>query len=293
MKPLMEAPSRIVILGGGRAGAAMLEILSDEPLAEVIAVVDCEKDAPAIVLAEAQGIAVYHSVEEALAVCDPCLAFNLTNDERVEKEASDILGPGAVVGGLQAKLLWRMVIDLKDAKKELEHQASHDPLTGLYNRRYVMKQMQREVSQAIRYKLDYSLVLIDLDHFKQVNDNYGHAVGDFVLKYVAHELQRNVRCGDLLGRWGGEEFIVLLPYTNASDARLAALQWLQKVQKDPVLLPSGEFLNVGFSAGVSELLFEDGLSEKDYIDTLLDTADRYLYKAKDAGRDRVMGSLDG
>jgi len=289
MKRLREDPSRIVILGGGRGGAAMLEMLCDESLAEVVAVVDHNSDAPGIVQAKAMGIPIYTDVEKALVANAPCVAFNFTNNEMVEEIAYGVLGAGGVIGGLEARLLWRMVTDLKEAKKDLEYQANHDPLTGLYNRRFVMDQLHRELGQAIRYEFECSLVLIDLDYFKRVNDTYGHVAGDAVLKQVSSELQKSVRTVDVLGRWGGEEFIVLLPHTSVSDAQLATQQWLKRVQEESVILADGEALEISFSAGVAGLLVKDGESVQQHIEALLEKVDSRLYKAKDCGRACVVG----
>jgi len=289
MKRLREDPSRIVILGGGRGGAAMLEMLCDESLTEVVAVVDHNSDAPGIIQAKAMDIPIYTDVEKALIANAPCVAFNLTNNEMVEEIAYGVLGAGGVIGGLEARLLWRMVTDLKDAKKDLEYQATHDALTGLYNRRFVMDQLHRELSQAIRYGFECSLVLIDLDFFKRVNDSYGHSAGDLVLKQVSGELHENVRTADVIGRWGGEEFIVLLPHTNVADAELATQQWLNRVREKPVTLASGEALDVSFSAGVAGLFVKDGASVQQHIEALLEKVDSRLYKAKDCGRACVVG----
>jgi len=291
MKNLRDDPSRIVILGGGRGGTAMAEMLNDEALATVVGMVDYDDQAPGMLFAKEHGIATYHSAEEALKACAPCVAFNLTNNEMVEEIASGILGAGGVVGGLEARLMWRMVTDLKHAKKDLEYQATHDPLTGLRNRRYVNEQMEREISQAIRYGLEFSLVLIDLDHFKLVNDEHGHAAGDMVLKRVSLDLQQSVRASDIIGRWGGEEFVVLLPHTNVAAASAATRQWLQRVQSTPIDLAEGEALTVSFSAGVAALHAEEGKSLQEHIDALLAAADKYLYQAKDCGRACVIGEV--
>jgi len=292
MKRLRGDASRIVILGGGRGGMAMLEMLCDEPLAEVVAVVDYDVDALGVLKAKSLGIPTYQDIEKALVASAPCVAFNLTNNEMVEEIAYGVLGAGGVIGGLEARLIWRMVTDLKETKKDLEYQANHDALTGLYNRRYVMEQLQHELGQAIRYGFECSLVLIDLDYFKRVNDTHGHVVGDLVLKQVANELQKNVRAADVLGRWGGEEFIVLVPHTNVADAQLATQQWLACVQKEPVVLASGEALNISFSAGVTSLCVEGEKNVQQHIEILLEEVDRYLYKAKDCGRACVVGSKD-
>ncbi len=292
MKRLREDPSRIVILGGGRGGTAMMEMLCDEALTEVVAMVDHNADALGILKAKAMGIATYQDVQKALVANAPCVAFNFTNNEMVEEIAYGVLGAGGVIGGLEARLLWRMVMDLKDAKKDLEYQATHDPLTGLYNRRFIMDQLHRELSQAIRYGFECSLVLMDLDHFKRVNDTYGHVVGDVVLKQVAHDLKRSVRTADVVGRWGGEEFIVLLPHTSVADAQLAVQKWLKHVQSTPVGLANGELLDISFSAGVTSLVVQKGQTVDQHIETLLEKVDLHLYQAKDCGRACVVGHTD-
>lgn len=166
MKRLRDDPSRVVILGAGSGGLSMLELLSQEELVDVVAVVDSNPDAEGMALAADLRIPVFTDIEKALVSSAPCVAFNLTNNEMVEAIVSDILGTGAVIGGLEAKLMWRMVTNLRDAKDKLEFQASHDELTGLYNRRHMLKEMARELNQAMRYEVPFSLALIDLDRFR-------------------------------------------------------------------------------------------------------------------------------
>lgn len=290
MKHLRDDPSRVVILGAGSGGLAMLELLSQESLVDVVAVVDHNPDAEGMILAAKLKISTYTDVEKALVSSAPCVAFNLTENEMVEAIASDILGTGAVIGGLEAKLMWRMVTNLHDAKDKLEYQASHDELTGLYNRRHMLKEMERELNQTMRYKVPFSLVLIDLDHFKRVNDTYGHAAGDAVLKCVSRLLKKSARTTDVIGRWGGEEFLVLLPHSTAEDALKATEKWLADITLQPVAIPSGESVPVAFSAGVAAFKQDDASSSiNEVIDRLLARADERLYKAKHAGRACVVG----
>ncbi|MDQ6954562.1 MAG: GGDEF domain-containing protein [Mariprofundaceae bacterium] len=289
MKEESEHISRVLILGGGRGGTAMLEMLCDEPLANVIAVVDIDSQATGIIQAKSLGIAVYTNVKEAIVACAPSLIFNLSHSKTAEKEAYATLNTGSIIGGIEAKLIWRMVTQLKNAKKGLEYQANHDLLTGLYNRRFMMEQMYREVNQAARYNTDCSLVLIDLDNFKRINDTYGHPVGDIVLQKVSDELQKSIRITDTLGRWGGEEFIVLLPHTNAHDAQIAAQLWLQRVLSISIDLAHEEKLTTSFSAGVAALKITDRKQTQEHIEILLEQVDHCLYKAKDAGRACIMG----
>ncbi len=289
-KRLRDDPSRVIILGGGQGGLAMFEMLQDEPLAEVIAIVDVDNDAPGMVAAKSLGVQTFHDVETALLACAPCVAFNLTGNEMVEEVAAGILGAGGVIGGLEARLMWRMVTDLKNTKKDLEFLATHDPLTSLYNRRYITEQLEREVSHAVRYGVDCSLVILDLDRFKDVNDVYGHLAGDAVLKHVSQVLKSSIRASDILGRWGGEEFLILLPHTPLDQAALAVQKWLDKLQRTSVHIGEEQVISISFSAGVSSLTEEmKGILDMNkLLDVLLEEADLCLYAAKDAGRACVM-----
>ncbi|MDX8403298.1 MAG: diguanylate cyclase [Mariprofundaceae bacterium] len=290
MKRLRDDPSRVVILGAGSDGLAMLELLSKERLVDVVAVVDYNPDAPGMACAAKLGVPTHTDIEKALVSNAPCVAFNLTGNEMVEAIASDILGTGAVIGGLEAKLMWRMVTNLRDAKDRLKFQASHDELTNLYNRRHMLKEMERELNQVMRYDVPFSLVLIDLDYFKNVNDTHGHAAGDVVLKYVAQLLKKGARTTDVIGRWGGEEFLVLLPHSTAGNASQAVEKWLKDVCHQPVSIPSGETVSVAFSAGIAAFKKDDvSASLNEVIDRLLARADEHLYEAKHAGRACVIG----
>ncbi len=288
MNPLREDPHRAVILGGGRGGSAILEMLLDEKLVSVIAVVDLDPNAPGMALAREHGIAVYASVEQALHDSAPCVAFNMTGNEMIEAVAAEILGAGGIIGGMEARLMHNMITNLKKAKDELRYEASHDPLTGLYNRRHILEQMQQGVSQALRYQHAFTIVMFDLDHFKQVNDVYGHAGGDLVLSRVADVLRANVRDSDVPGRWGGEEFIVLLPHTGLNGARKAAEQWLKQLNDSRIRLDKDRSIKVSFSAGIATLDTATKRADiKTVIEQLLHEADECMYAAKDSGRNRV------
>ncbi|MBK6696160.1 MAG: diguanylate cyclase [Myxococcales bacterium] len=158
--------------------------------------------------------------------------------------------------------------------------AATDSLTGLLNRRAFVEVVARDVSLAHRHSSPLSLLLLDLDHFKQVNDVYGHAVGDLVLSTTAGALAQTVRKSDLVARWGGEEFVVALSHTAASGARVMAERLRRQIADRAIALPDRTF-NVTSSIGVASL----GPNED--LDGLLVRADRAMYQAKSKGRNRV------
>lgn len=171
------------------------------------------------------------------------------------------------------------VSQLKAYQKELHLASITDGLTGLYNRRYLFLRLSEEIRQAARGDHPFSIVLFDLDHFKRVNDTFGHGVGDEVLIQAAGALRGAIRGSDLAGRYGGEEFLVILPDTQAAEALEAA----ERIRSAIKALSWPELdLHMSLSGGVCEYAGTD-------IDTLLEYADRRLYAAKAAGRDRVIG----
>ncbi|PJA31661.1 MAG: GGDEF domain-containing protein [Zetaproteobacteria bacterium CG_4_9_14_3_um_filter_53_7] len=271
----------------------MLEMLLEEELVTVLAVVDRDPTAPGLKMAEEYGVTVYSDVAQALKKCAPCVAFNMTGNEMVEAVVAEVLGSGGVIGGMESKLILSMINNLKKAKEELRFQATHDPLTGLRNRRYMMEQLNQGVSQAMRYRHAFAVVMLDLDHFKKVNDVHGHAAGDMVLAHMARVLRGGMRESDIPGRWGGEEFIVLLPHTDAKGAEHAADQWLNYITSAPLVLAGGASVAVSFSAGVASLDLNDKESDlKRVVDGLLHTADSRMYIAKEQGRSRVCATGD-
>jgi len=291
MKHFKEDPRRVLILGGGSGGMAALEMLRDESLVEIVGVADVNPDAEGMKLAKELGIPVFDSIEAGIAACAPCVAFNLTGNEMVEDVVAEKLGVGGVIGGLEARLIVRMINRIKETKKQLLREATHDHLTGIYNRRYIMTLLEKDLSQAARYEFPYSVVLIDLDHFKHVNDTYGHPAGDVVLISAVQALKSSIREADTLGRWGGEEFLVLLPHTPGDEALKVAQKWIDAVAESPVTLPDGQTINISFSAGVASYAeTHDRQPVQQRIEALLRQADNNLYQAKRAGRKKACGS---
>lgn len=171
------------------------------------------------------------------------------------------------------------ITELKEKANLLEYQANHDKLTGLYNRNKFDDLYQKEFKRAKRYSNDLSVILFDIDNFKSVNDKYGHQIGDEVLKEISKILQNNVREADICVRWGGEEFLVLLPQTSLDGAKTAAEKIRSAIISEPI---SSEKLNVTASFGVSVM------SELDSENSLISRCDVLLYEGKTSGKNIVI-----
>ena len=176
------------------------------------------------------------------------------------------------------------ITERKLLEEELRRQAHVDYLTGIYNRRHFMERAEQELSRAHRYAKPLSMLMLDIDHFKQINDRHGHKVGDTVLKAVADLSQATFRDVDIVGRLGGEEFAALLPETDQPAALEAAERLRATIANARIPLPGAPPVSFSVSIGVSSMD-----SPEDNIDALLQRADKALYKAKDSGRNRVCG----
>jgi diguanylate cyclase (GGDEF)-like protein/PAS domain S-box-containing protein len=168
--------------------------------------------------------------------------------------------------------------------------ANKDDLTGLANRRHFFDLVTRELERARRYDSPVSFILLDVDHFKQVNDTFGHRAGDLVLREVATACRRALRSSDVMGRFGGEEFAILLPHTGIDEATEVADRLRRVVESIRAGVNTyGEGIAVTVSVGLAE--FEGGSSvHPDNLDTLLERADKALYQAKGLGRNMVVTS---
>lgn len=173
---------------------------------------------------------------------------------------------------------------LREVLKEKQRLAEMDPLTGVGNRYHFDQMLQKEYGRWRRYREPLSLLLIDLDHFKKINDVFGHQAGDETLKTVAQVIRQQLRETDILARYGGEEFVVLMPQTTLVAATKAANKLRQLIRETEIKTSSGDF-RVTASFGVAE--FE----ENDTPDDVLARADKALYRAKGKGRDIVCAQL--
>ncbi len=180
----------------------------------------------------------------------------------------------------------QVAIALDNARRvELfEKQAVTDELTGHYNRRAFLKMGEKEVGRARRYQRPLALIFFDIDHFKDVNDKYGHLIGDHVLRVMAELVARTTRATDIVCRYGGEEFIVLMPEAGRDEA-LAMAERLRQEISHMTVVTAGGTLTLTISLGVAELA-RDGDED---LESLISRADRAMYQAKAAGRDAVRG----
>ncbi|MBA6296663.1 diguanylate cyclase [Colwellia sp. MB02u-9] len=175
------------------------------------------------------------------------------------------------------------VTELYKLKEEFKKLANTDPLTNLYNRRYLTEQAEQEYHRAKRYSLSLTVMTIDIDHFKSINDKFGHPAGDQVLIAVAQQLKTNLRKIDILARIGGEEFSILLPETSAA----AGMKLAERIRTEQSNLKivgdwPGE-IKLSVSIGVSSFLSDD-----ESFDTMFSRADKALYQAKNYSRNKVM-----
>jgi diguanylate cyclase (GGDEF)-like protein len=168
--------------------------------------------------------------------------------------------------------------------RELETLSVTDSLTQAYNRRYFFEQLASELSRAERYGKPLTCVLLDVDHFKQVNDRHGHLVGDRVLARIAEILRGNIRSADVMARFGGEEFVILLPQTEANRAATLVDRIRQEIERERFPATERGTLRVTVSAGIAP--YEPVASAED-PDALLRETDQALYRAKAAGRNRI------
>jgi diguanylate cyclase (GGDEF)-like protein len=233
------------------------------------------RDVPVIMLTEHAAVA--HRVEGLSAGADACL----TQPFEVEELEARIFAT------LRMKTAHTQLRDRNQQLESMVHRAealaSTDALTGLPNRRRFTDALKREFAVTKRYRNTLTCLLLDIDHFKAINDRFGHDAGDRVLKEVAMRIARSVREVDLAARYGGEEFGVLLPHTNKGDARVVADRLLNNVRRQEFSVGS-ESLTITISIGCADSSDPSSKNAED----LTKAADIALYEAKRSGRDRVV-----
>lgn len=175
--------------------------------------------------------------------------------------------------------------NLLQSQTQLQELALRDALTGLFNRRAIYDRLQAELERTKRMTSSVGVILVDIDHFKQINDTYGHLVGDKALVHVAHILQRATRPYDSIGRWGGEEFVIIVPQCSLEHATLVAERLRQQVAASPLTLEDGTTIPIRLSGGVTVVeATEEGAPN---LDRIFQAVDEALYAAKRNGRNRI------
>ena len=311
----------IGIIGGGKGGTALLQALKDIPQVTIVGLCDIDPEAPAVLIARDMGIDTYTDSGQLILEQPMDWLINVTHKSITQRhilsrELSDI----TVIDGHIAELIWHLLLDLQDSLKntgqadaslyelvwtviqrivniaqpvhrELEHIAFHDPLTGLYSRHMLQQFIEREISHVFRNGQPLSLAILDIDHFKEVNDQFGHDIGDQILKQLAELFKNSCRSTDLAARYGGEEFIAVLPNTSQNASLIWAGRMRERAEESLRRPDDGK---VTISIGVATLLVEAESSMDTAIqvasDKLFKKADNALYEAKNAGRNHVVTS---
>ncbi len=174
------------------------------------------------------------------------------------------------------------ITERKELEGKLEYLSTHDPLTGLCNRMGLEKQLTEELHRAARYHHSLSIYMLDVDHFKRINDTHGHRVGDVVLQQLAKTLAQSIREEDLVARYGGEEFVIILPETSLSKAEDFAKRLFNEVTELRISLLDGNEINISISIGIAT--YPDHAKS---WEALLEAADKAMYGAKKAGRHQI------
>jgi diguanylate cyclase (GGDEF)-like protein len=168
--------------------------------------------------------------------------------------------------------------ELIAAREQLRVEAMHDSLTGLLNHAAFLDVLDKEIARARRQQTPLAVIMADLDHFKEINDRYGHLVGDIVLRETARRLRTSLRASDVIGRYGGEEFVVAAPGCSTADAEALAERFRSSICDLPIDVPTGR-IDLTMSLGVAAAMSASA--------NLLSVADEALYRAKHAGRNRI------
>jgi diguanylate cyclase (GGDEF)-like protein/PAS domain S-box-containing protein len=170
---------------------------------------------------------------------------------------------------------------MRQRLEELQELAMHDPLTGIANRRFVEINLAARLEELKRYGFDFSVMFIDADHFKKVNDSHGHAVGDRILKMISATVANSLRSFDIIGRWGGEEFVVLLVNMKNDDLFKLADRLRRLVENSALTLDTGEMLKITVSVGATVAC------SGDTVESLVERADKLMFESKRRGRNLV------
>ncbi len=226
-------------------------------------------------------ITMFSVVMSVLITAALIVTLRLQRDEFVWMLLIGAIVP-ALVAPMASHLLVQLLFELEFARTHLQHMAWRDSLTEAYNRAFFLDRLAVEAQRSRRLREPLSLLMIDADEFKSINDRYGHSVGDRVLQEISRVASSTLRAYDVFARYGGEEFAVLLPNVTLQEAYIVAERLRQAVAAHQTPTGNGSSISATVSVGVSGLMPNDPDGMK-----LLDRADALLYEAKRAGRNRV------
>ncbi len=256
----------------------MLELFSDDPLIRVVGIVDVDPEAPALAIAKKLGIRSFTDLAKAVEESGPCLAFNLTGDDSITDYVESKLGSANIIGGFQARFIWTLLTRLKRTNEQVTELAHHDSLTGLPNRILFYDRLNQAIFRASREKEVFAILYLDLDGFKEVNDRFGHDVGDALLCEAARRIRASVRASDTVARMGGDEFTVILCNVKTVANKDRVAEKIIEAISNPFLL-NGKECSVSVSIGIA-LYPEHGQT----AEQLVKIADAAMYLAKHGGR---------
>jgi diguanylate cyclase (GGDEF)-like protein len=273
-----QSNQRVLVIGAGRGGTAMIELFLEDPQIKIVGIIDVDPNAPALAIAAKHGIQSFTDLAKAIEACRPCLAFNLTDDDNVTSYAEAQLGDSNVIGGFQARFLWKVITRLKQTNEQILKLAQHDTLTTLPNRTLFYDRLSQAMTRASRDKGSFAILFIDLDDFKNVNDTLGHDIGDALLREAARRITACVRKSDTVARMGGDEFTVII-----SNVRTQAS--VERVAKKIVASLANQFelngKNCSVSASIGIAFYPDN---GETAAQLMKVADDAMYSAKYSGK---------
>lgn len=274
----LQGKQRILVIGAGRGGTALLELFIADPLIQIVGIIDTNPEAPAMILATKHGIPNFTNIANAIEASRPCIAFNLTGDDRVTTYAEVQLGSTNVIGGFQARFLWNVLTRLKQTNEVILHLAQHDTLTTLPNRSLFYDRLNQAMARARRDKGTVAVLFLDLDGFKLINDTYGHDVGDALLCETAKRIAECVRETDTVARMGGDEFTVILSNAGERSSIERVADKIIATLNRPFDL-DGKICSVGASIGIALYADKDKTAEQ-----MVKIADDAMYAAKNSGK---------
>lgn len=273
-----QSSQRILVIGAGRGGTAMLDLFLIDPLIKIVGIIDASPQAPALAIAEKHGIPSFTNLAEAIEASRPCLAFNLTGDDSVTTYAEAQLGNTNVIGGFQARFLWNVITRLRQTNEQIFHLAHHDTLTTLPNRILFYDRLNQAMTRARRDKESVAVLFLDLDGFKLINDTLGHSAGDALLHEAAKRIMACVRDSDTVARMGGDEFTVILCNVRTPSSIDRVAKMIVEAIARPFML-NGKDCSVSVSIGIA--LYPDN---GETAEQLVKISDAAMYLAKHSGK---------